>query len=201
MRDHHFFPRALGGGPDWLSAQRRLGEPGEAVEDRELGARRARHAIAGDTGDARRRARHERGKARRGLRWKSGNDVVGENAAFDQLREMGQLALLEHFTHERWDGAVPGEDDRFARALAEDRARLAVERDGERDQQDEKRTAARYHHLENSAVAGKRPSDRVIAPCAALRPGKSCPYICPSWAMAAAWYRPRLATAKLCPCL
>ena len=119
------------------SARRRNGasaKSGEAVEDRELGARRARHAIAGDAGDARRRAGHERGKARRGLRWKSGNDVVGESAAFDQLGEIGQFPLPHHFQREGGDCAVPGEHDCFGGALSENRARRDVEKDGERDQ-------------------------------------------------------------------
>ena len=201
MRDHHLFPRALGGGPDRFGAQRRLGEPGEAVEYRELGARRARHAIARNGGDARRRAGHQRGEAGRGLRWKSGNDVVGNRAAFDQLGEIGQFPLPRHFQREGGNGAVPGEDDRFARVLAEDRARLAVKRDRDRDQQDEKRTAARDHHWENSAVAGKRPDDCVTAPCAALRQGSSSPCTYRFWAAVAAWCRPRRATVKLCPCL
>ena len=134
MRDHHFFPRALGGGPDRLGAQRCLVETGEAVENGELGARRARHAIAGDAGEARRRAGHKRGKAGRGLRWKSGNDVVGDSTVFNQLGEIGQFPLPYHFQREGGDCAVPGEHDCFGGALSENRARRDVEKDGERDQ-------------------------------------------------------------------
>ena len=113
MRYHRLFAGALRRGPDRLGAQRRAVEAGEAVENRKLCARRARHAVTADAGNTRRRAGHERGKSRRRLRGVSGHDIFGDGTAGYELGEVGQFAFADEFLNERRHGAVPSHDDGF----------------------------------------------------------------------------------------
>ena len=92
MRNDDFLAASLGGRPNRFSAQWSAGKTGETVEDCKLIARRARHSIAADTRQTRRRAGHQRGEAGCGLGWKSSHDIVRKGAPFDELGEVGKFS-------------------------------------------------------------------------------------------------------------
>ena len=131
MGDHYLFAGASGCGPDGLREQRRRRKPSHAVKNRILGAGLARHSIAANAGNARWRAGHQRGKAGRRLRGKSGSHIIGKSTAGNELCQIGQLSLPSQFIDKGWNRAVPCEHDRF-RGLAVSRAGNGSGEDGTR---------------------------------------------------------------------
>ena len=121
MGDDDFFAGLLRHRPDRFGLQRRFREAGDAFQNRELFARRARHTIAADAGDTRWRAGHKRCKSGRSLGRKAGDHIVGDCAAFNELRQIGKFPFTKHLVNECGYGAVPGEYDGSSCRLAADR--------------------------------------------------------------------------------
>ena len=131
MGNHHLFAGALGSGPDGLRKQRRRRKASHAVKNRELGAGLARHSIAANAGNSRWRTGHQRGKAGRRLRGKSGPHIIGKSTAGNELCQIGQLSLASQFIDKGWDRAIPCKHDRFC-CLAVSRAGNGGGEDGTR---------------------------------------------------------------------